>query len=820
MRSICAWICWIAAASGIWIPVQPLRAEPPVQLTLRPSQIRLESSADRQQILVTSLIDGYNRDLTREVEFDLQPAGVATIDEQGVVRPQSDGAARLVARWKGSSTDVPVVVSGATQHLPIDFERDLMPIFSRAGCNAGACHGKARGQNGFQLSLLGFDAQFDYDAITREGRGRRVFLADPRRSLLLTKPTGQTPHGGGRRLPLDSESYRMLRRWISDGLPRRHPQTPQLQSVTVTPTEAVMPNQASQQLVVTALYSDGSTRDVTHMAAYQSNESGVASVDNAGLVVAGTIMGEAAIMARYEGKIAVARVPIPHPDPIAAAAYADLPSTSFVDKLVWDQLTRLRITPSEAAPDHKFLRRAAIDIIGRLPTLEESQGFFDDPSPNKRVRLVDYLLDQPEYADHWANKWADLLRPNPYRVGIKAVLNYDAWIRSAFRRNQPYDQFVTDLITARGSTFRNGAVTLFRDRRSPDELTTIVSQLFLGIRLECAKCHHHPFEVWGQEDFYSFAAFFARVGRKGTGLSPPISGSEEFIYTGTGGSVSHPLTGKKLSPRPLFGDHPEIGADQDPRQVLAAWMTSDENPFFAQVMANRVWADLMGRGLVEPVDDLRATNPASNSALLEALGRDFRDHRFDIKHLIRRITTSAVYGLSSLPTARNVADTRNYSRHYRQRIRAEVMLDSLSQITEVRETFSAMPHDGTAKQIWTHRVGSLFLDAFGRPDPNQDPPCERNGDTTVVQALHLMNSENLFKKVTSDSGRAARLAASQQSVQDIVNELYLVTFSRRPTSEEQAITEKYFATEGLDRRGATQDLLWALLNTPEFVYKD
>jgi hypothetical protein len=413
-----------------------------------------------------------------------------------------------------------------------------------------------------------------------------------------------------------------------------------------------------------------------------------------------------------------------------------------------------------------------------------------------------------------------LLRPNPYRVGIKAVLNYDAWIRSAFRRNQPYDQFVTDLITARGSTFRNGAVTLFRDRRSPDELTTIVSQLFLGIRLECAKCHHHPFEVWGQEDFYSFAAFFARVGRKGTGLSPPISGSEEFIYTGTGGSVSHPLTGKKLSPRPLFGDHSDIGADQDPRQVLAAWMTSDDNPFFAQVMANRVWADLMGRGLVEPVDDLRATNPASNPALLEALGRDFRDHGFDIKHLIRRIATSAVYGLSSLPTARNVADTRNYSRHYRQRIRAEVMLDSLSQITEVRETFSAMPHDGTAKQIWTHRVGSLFLDAFGRPDPNQDPPCERNGDTTVVQALHLMNSENLFKKVTGDSGRAARLAASQQSVQDIVNELYLVTFSRRPTSEEQAIAEKYFATEGLDRRGATQDLLWALLNTPEFVYKD
>jgi len=820
MRFFHAWTCWLAATSGIGIPCNAAHAEPAAKLTISPARITLNSATDRQQILVTALISGSHRDLTREVDFQLQPAGIATIDQRGVLRPRSNGSTTVVATWNGAKVEVPVTVTGASHHPPIDFQRDLMPIFSRAGCNAGTCHGKARGQNGFQLSLLGFDPQFDYDAIASEGRGRRVFLADPPRSLLLTKPTGQVPHGGGRRLQWNSDNYHMLQRWIADGLPRRHPNTPQLQSVTVTPDEAVMANQASQQLIVTALYSDGSKRDVTHMAAYQSNESGIATVSDQGLVVAGTIMGEAAIMARYEGKIAVARIPVPHPDPIEADVYADLPRNSFVDQLVWDQLSRLRIDPSQSAPDHNFLRRASIDIVGRLPTLEESQKFLAETSSDKRARLVDYLLEQPEYADHWANKWADLLRPNPYRVGIKAVLNYDAWIRSAFRRNQPYDQFVTDLITARGSTFRNGAVTLFRDRRSPDELTTIVSQLFLGIRLECAKCHHHPFEVWAQEDFYSFAAYFARVGRKGTGLSPPISGSEEFIFTGTGGSVSHPLTGKTLSPRPLFGDRPAIGENQDPRQVLASWMTSAENPFFAQVMANRVWADLMGRGLVEPVDDLRATNPASNPALLQALGRDFRDHQFDIKHLIRRITNSTVYGLSSLPTARNVADTRNYSRHYRQRIRAEVMLDSLSQITEVRESFSGMPHDGTAKQIWTHRVGSLFLDAFGRPDPNQDPPCERSSDTTVVQALHLMNSENLLKKVTSDSGRAARLAASKRSTPEIVEELYLLTFARRPTPEEHAVAEKYFATEGLERRAAVQDLLWALLNTPEFVYKD
>ena len=820
MRSFCVCLSWLTVACHAWFSVQALHAESPVMLRIHPSQIHFNSAGDRQQILVTAEIGGYTRDLTREIIWELQPPELATIDKRGVIQPLADGTAKLTARWKDVNIAMTIVISGSTRHAPIDFERDLMPVFSRAGCNAGACHGKARGQNGFQLSLLGFDPQFDYDAIAREGRGRRVFLADPSRSLLLTKPTGQVPHGGGRRLDVNSQSYRVLRRWIIDGLPRRHPNTPQLESVSVTPAERVMANKTSQQLVVTAHYTDGSTRDVTHMAAYQSNESAIASVDEQGLVVTGSIMGEAAIMARYEGQIAVARIPIPHPEPIAPEVFTDLPTNNFVDKLVWAQLARLRITPSKSAPDHKFLRRASIDIIGRLPTVQESQDFFNDSASDKRVRLVDYLLEQPEYADHWANKWADLLRPNPYRVGIKAVLNYDAWIRSAFRRNQPYDKFVTELITARGSTFRNGAVTLFRDRRSPDELTTIVSQLFLGIRLECAKCHHHPFEVWAQEDFYSFAAFFARVGRKGTGLSPPISGSEEFIYTGTSGSVSHPLTGEKLSPRPLFGQYPQIGNDQDPREALAAWMTADDNPFFAQVMANRVWADLMGRGLVEPVDDLRATNPATNPALLEALGRDFREHGFNIKHLIRRIATSSVYGLSSLPTARNVADTRNYSRHYRQRIRAEVMLDSLSQITEVRESFSAMPKDATAKQIWTHRVGSLFLDAFGRPDPNQDPPCERTGDTTVVQALHLMNSENLFKKVTSDSGRAARLADSKLSVQEIVNELYMVTFARQPTQEEQTVAEKYFATEGLDRRGATQDLLWALLNTPEFVYKD
>lgn len=702
----------------------------------------------------------------------------------------------------------------------VDFERDVQPILTRHGCNAGACHGKARGQNGFQLSLLGFDPQFDFDALTREARGRRIFPPDPERSLFLQKPTGEVPHGGGKRIEKNSPAYAVLLDWIRQGMAREVPGTPKLVKVTISPEEQVLGYEASLPLQVTAHYADGSTRDVTSMAAYQSNESAIASVDENGQVKTTNIVGEAAVMARYLGEIAVSMVAVPQPGEVPDEFYKNLPRQNFIDGHVWDKLQRLKITPSERAADNKFLRRVYLDIIGRQPTLEETQAFLNDPSPAKRERLVDHLLEQPDYADHWANKWADLLRPNPYRVGIKATLNYDNWIREQFRQNRPWDGFVKGLITAQGTTFKNGAVTLFRDRREPEELTTVVSQLFLGVRLECAKCHHHPFERWGQDDFYSFAAYFAKVGRKGTGLSPPISGSEEMIYVADSGQVTHPLTGEVLPPKPLFGTAPEIAQGSDPRRSLAAWMTSPENPYFAQVMVNRVWADLMGRGLVEPVDDLRATNPPSNAALLDELAKDFEEQGYDLKKLIRRITTSYVYGLSSSPNERNVTDTRYYSRYYRQRLRAEVLLDAVVEITGVSESFDAMPPDSSAKQIWTHRVDSLFLDAFGRPDPNQDPPCERTTDTSIVQALHLMNSERLARKITSDKGRVSQLAATEKPPAEIIEELYLRIYSRKPTDKEQELCQALFGKPDTDRKQTIEDLAWALLNTPEFVFKD
>ena len=702
----------------------------------------------------------------------------------------------------------------------VDFENDLQPIFTRFGCNSGPCHGKARGQGGFQLSLLGFDGQQDYDAIAKEGRGRRVFPGAPENSLLIAKPAGKTPHGGGKRLDVDSPEYQTLLNWVRQGMPRKAPSAATLQSITVSPPSLILAASQTQALTVTAKYSDGAERDVTRLTAFQSNEAPIAAVNENGLVTSGQITGDAAIMARFMGQIAVCDVMIPRPEVIPAEVYAQLPRNNFIDELVWQKLQRLNITPSPVCDDHTFLRRATTDISGRIPTLEEVNAFLADTSADKRSKLIDRLLEEPEFADHWANKWADLLRPNPYHVGIKATFNYDHWIRQSFHDRKPWDQFVRELLTARGGTFRDGSVVMFRDRRQPEELTTLVSQLFIGVRLDCAKCHHHPFEVWGQDDFYSFAAYFSKIGRKGTGISAPISGSEEFVFTGTSGSVTHPVTGATMTPRPLFGEAPPVVEGQDQRESLAAWITSPNNHLFAQVMSNRVWADLLARGFVEPVDDLRATNPPTNGPLLKALGEHFRDSGFSITELIRVVANSHVYQLSSLPNETNAADTRNYSRHYRHRLRAEVLLDAVSLVTGVPQEFDAMPPDSSARQLWTHRSDSLFLDTFGRPDPNQDPPCERMSDSTVVQSLHLMNSEKLYRDIGSDSGTAKSLADSEKSAEVISAELYARVFGRKPTVEETALVTELLAAEGAVRRQVIEDLMWAMVNSAEFVFQD
>ena len=707
----------------------------------------------------------------------------------------------------------------------ISFELDVQPVLTKAGCNAGACHGKQRGQNGFQLSLLAYDSDFDFAAITKDARGRRVFPASASESLLLKKAVGELPHGGGKRFAVSSKEYGTLLHWIEQGTPRQRTAEPELQSVSLELSEFVIPVGESAQLKLSAQYSDGSVRDVTEMAGYLSNEMPVASVSEHGKIKAGKLPGETAVMARYMNHIAVANVIIPQSDLPDVQRYSQLPVNNFIDELVYAKLKRTGVLPSPQASDSTFLRRVYTDIVGRFPTVQEARDFLSSEEPSKRTELVDSLLERPEYIDHWANQWADLLRPNPYRVGIKAVLNYDNWIRQQFRENVSYDEFVRRLITAKGSTWKNGAVTLFRDRRSPDEMATLVSQLFLGVRLECAKCHHHPFEKWSQRDFYQFAAFFGNVRHKGTGLSPPISGGEETVFVSTGRAVRHPITDEELSPLPLFGElKSELSRGElDPRELLADWMVGDGKEYFAKVQVNRIWSQLMGRGLVEPVDDLRLTNPPSNPELLSALADAFIQSGYDQRQLIHLIATSAVYAQSSTPNETNIGDRLNYSRHYRHRFRAEVLLDSLGEITEVRDKLRGMPGATRSNQIWTHRVGSMFLDTFGRPDPNQDPPCERTGDSTVAQALHLMKSKELERKLQSDSSRAARLASSDLSATATAEELYLAVFSRMPSAAESAyviqLLQSAEATNSdarvKQRRKVLQDLLWALINAPE-----
>ena len=702
----------------------------------------------------------------------------------------------------------------------LKFELDIQPILTARGCNSGPCHGKARGQNGFALSLLGFDANMDYEAIVKNSRGRRVSFAAPHESLLLNKAVGKQPHGGGARFSDTDEEFRLLLKWIQDGVARTNDADPKLINIAVSPDPHSMIAGQHEMLTVTAQYNNGTSRDVTQMCAFQSNEPAIVSIASSGRLQAGALPGEATIMARYMGRIATWSTAVPRPIPVTSDQYELLPRNNFIDGLVYQKLSTLNILPSQTCNESQFIRRLYLDAIGRLPKPEELNTYELDTEPNKRSRWARSVLNRPEYADFWANKWADLLRPNPYRVGIKATYSLDAWLRDTFRKNLPYDQFVRQLVTAQGSTWRNGAVTIFRDRREPEEITTMVSQLFLGVRLECAKCHQHPFEVYSQADFYGMAAYFARVGYKGTGLSPPISGGEEIVFAKAKGEVKHPLTSQVLPPKALTGTAPETSPGQDPRVSLADWMLSPKNPTFAKVAANRIWAEVFGVGIVDPVDDLRATNPPSNDALLSALALHFREVGFDPKELLHTIFTSQVYAFSSQPNDTNASDSRNFSRHYRRRLKAEVLSDAISDITLQNEDFDGMPKETRATQLWTHRTNSELLDAFARPDPNQDPPCERVIGTSMTQTLHLMNASHIQKRIAADGGRCELLAKSDKDAAALVSELYLTIFNRKPDETEISSLTVEFAKPNVDRRRLVEDIMWSMLNSPEFLYLD
>jgi len=791
-------------------------------LTVEPASLHFSPGLKRTGFRVTALTEeGLAYDVTSEARYSSSRPSPFEISSEGEAWATEPGRGTFTAHYGGKRVTVPVTVAEAfvaeAAPAPASFVRDVLPALSRAGCNAGACHAKPEGQNGFKLSVFSYDPKSDYHEIVMKARGRRVFPAAPDESLLLQKPLTRVPHEGGLRFEPGSETHQLLVRWMREGMAYTLTNEPALEHISVFPKERRYPKGARQRLLVRAHYTDGSVRDVTRLAAFAENDKEMAKVDEQGVVRIGTLTGQGVVVARYMGFVADAQLLVPAERVLPAERYEALPRRNFIDELAYEHFQQLGLFPSDTCSDSEFLRRAKLDALGVLPSPAEVRAFLADTSPDKRRRFIQRVLEEPSYADYWANKWADLLRPNPDRVGVKSVFTLDQWLRGSFRQNKPYDQFVREILLAEGSNHRDGPAVIYRDRREPPELTTMFSQLFLGTRLECAKCHHHPNEKWSQDDFYQLAAYFGGLKQKGAGLSPPISAGTETFYFSPGGTVKHPVTGAMMKPHPPDGPDMSPTDEVDPRQALADWLTAAGNPFFAKAAVNRVWASFFGRGLVEPVDDFRASNPCVNPPLLAALADDFARHGYDLKHLMRTILESQLYQLSSTPNEWNLADTRNFSRAYRRRLPAEVMSDAVSEVTGVPETFAAMPAGARAMQTWSYKIQSHFLDAFGRPNSSSDCPCERDQQMSVVQSLHLMNAKGIQARLADPDGHARRLAESASSPQDVVTEIYLRALSRFPLTDELAVAVAAFTAPGATRRSATEDVFWALLNSPEFV---
>ena len=774
-------------------------------LHVSPNPVRLNSANRRQQILVTVKKDDREIDVTRSATIQLAAEEAAAITGS-VLSVMADGKTEIIVRFGDDTLRVPVVVEGASSTHPVHFVNDVVPLFSKLGCNSGGCHGKASGQNGFKLSVFGFDAHADYASLSRESRGRRVFTGDPENSLLIRKAIGVTAHGGGRRCTPDSADHKLLSDWIRQGMPWGDDSAPTVTSVQVEPADRVLGRSADQQLLVTAVYSDGSTRDVTDAAAYSTNSPVIADVDPGGLVHTGSVPGPAAITVNYMGQVAAARILVPQSVP--EGSFPELPKNP-IDRMVWRELQRLGILPSDRCDDSTFLRRTSLRVLGRLPSLAEVREFLADDSSDKRRRTIDSLLDREEFADFQALKWADILLVDRVSLGERGAYEFHQWLRKQIAENRPYDEWVRELLTATGVSGKYGPVNFYRAMRTPDELTRGVSQAFLGIRMDCAQCHHHPFEKWGQEDFYGMAGFFNGLQQK------KLSSTRELVFHAGYRPTKMPQTENVVVTRPPGGEPIDTTA-ADPRVQLAEWMTSPENPMFARLAANRLWKQFLGRGLVDPVDDLRSTNPASNESLLNYLTEQVKENNFDLKSVVQLILNSQTYQRSSKSNESNHRDEQNFSHYLEERLPAEVLLDAICDVTDVPENFPGMPTGTRAIQVWDNRFPSYFLDTFGRSARQSPCECGKSGAPTMSQALHLMNAPEISAKLSAKQGRLEKLLANESSPDDILNELALAAWARLPNDRERNAAAKIFAQS--DRRQASEDLLWAMLNSYDFLF--
>ncbi len=798
-------IAFIASLNSLTTDAQ----EKPISLEVYPGEVHINTMRDRQSFVVqVAYPNGLTRDVTKEAKFTLSDAAKVKL-EGNVLHPVSDGDSQMAVEFGGLSKMIPIKIEQATADRDVSFKLDIMPIFMKSNCNTGSCHGAARGKDGFRLSLFGFDPDGDQFRIARELPGRRINLALPEESLLMTKSVGSVPHTGGKRFGADSEYYATMLRWLKAGGNNDQGEVPKVLTVELYPPAAVLDGAGTtQQLTVRAKYSDGTDRDVTNLAVFLSNNDTSATVSPDGLVTAHE-RGEAFIMARFETHT-VGRQFIMLPK---GQQYTDpkTPEFNFVDNLVYNKLRKLRILPSGVCTDEEFLRRASLDIVGVLPTMEEYVRFMEDKDEKKRVKLVDELLNRKEFVEVWVMKWAELLQiRTTNQISYKSMLRYYNWLQERIASNMPTDQMVRELLGSSGGTFQNAATNYYQNERDTLKTSENVAQVFMGMRIQCAQCHNHPFDRWTMDDYYSFAAFFSQIGRK-RGEDP----RELIIYNSGSGDVRHLVGNKVMAPKFLGGEVPDVKG-KDRRVVMADWLASPQNPYFATNLGNIVWAHFFGKGIIDQVDDVRVSNPPVNKALLDELGRRFTEYNYDFKKLVRDICTSRVYQHSTATNETNVKDSRNFSHAALRRVRAEVLLDAITQVTDTKNKFQGLPTGARAVQIANGNTSTYFLTAFGRAKRETVCSCEVSIEPNLSQALHLLNGDTVNTKMAQGKLVPTRLTEGKTPEQ-IAEEIYIRCLSRKPTEREAAALKEVVDNEQ-NKQQALEDIFWATLNSREFVF--
>jgi hypothetical protein len=791
----------------------------PTSLKALPEKIVLNGARSVQQVVVTGhYADGAIRDLSAFATFSLENPALATL-EQGFLTARASGTTNLVIKAGNAELKVPLEVKAAEQPRPVSFRNEVIASLNVAGCNAGACHGTPSGKNGFKLSLRGFDPPEDFLQLTRDVLGRRTDRLTPESSLMLQKGLGRVPHEGGQRLATNGIPHLTVKKWLEEGLRDDPADLPHVVDVEILPATRVLVKPSRwQQLSVMAKFSDGTVRDVTRLTVFSSSDTGVAEVDQLGFVeFKGP--GEVAILCRFLMELRTVR--LTYLEPRDGFVWKAPPEVNYVDKHTFAKLKMLSIPPSELCTDQEFLRRVYLDLIGTLPSAAEATEFLNDKDANKRAKLIDTLLERPEYADFWTLKWSDVLRSSRKGLTVKGIHVFQHWLREQISTNRPFDETVRELLTSSGSTFVNPPASYYRITRDPQNLAETTAQLFFGVRLQCAKCHNHPFERWTQDDYYSFAAFFAQVQRKPDRLEPganPQTPGGEIIYLTRGGDVTQPRTKKVMPPKPLGGPVATVAPGADRREALAQWLTQPGNTFFTRSVANRIWFHLFGKGIVDPVDDFRDSNPSANDELLDALAKDFAANKFDAKKLIRTILLSRTYQLSAQANDLNRDDNRYFSHAYTKLMSAEQLLDAICAVTDVPEKFAGLPAGTRAIQLPDGEINHPFLKTFGQPARELACECEREGDSNLAQALQLINGPTVNEKLRNAQNRIGKLIAAKKTDAEILDDLYLSTLSRKPTEEDVKISLAHL-NKSTDKRKAWEDIHWALLNTKEFLFR-